>query len=69
MSANTEQVGGDHYKKLKIQTWDFIAANDLDFFQGNIIKYVVRNKDSKIEDLKKAQHYLTKYIEIEEEKQ
>ena len=36
------QWGGDHYKKLPIQVWDFIAANKLDYFQGNVVKYVSR---------------------------
>ena len=64
-TANDVQVGGDHYKRLAIQTWDFIASNDLDFFQGNIIKYVTRWKTKGgVEDLRKARHYLDKYIEL-----
>lgn len=67
MSANDRQPGGSHYKNKAIQPWDFIASNDLDFFQGNIIKYVVRWREKGgIEDLRKAQHYLEKYIEVEE---
>lgn len=62
--ANDVQVGGTHYKDQKIQPWDFIMSNNLDFFQGNIIKYVTRWKEKGgVEDLKKAQHYLQKYIE------
>lgn len=68
MSDNNNQVGGDHYQK-PIQPWDYIAANKLDYFQGNVIKYVSRFRDKNgIEDLKKAQHYLQKLIEIEERK-
>lgn len=37
-TANNTQVGGDHYKQQAIQPWDYIAANNLDFFQGSIIK-------------------------------
>lgn len=65
MSANNNQVGGDHYKKLKIQAWDFIIANDLDFLRGNIVKYIVRKKGDihkQHEDLLKARHYLDKLI-------
>ena len=52
------QEGGDHYSKHKIQPYTFITANDLSFFQGNVIKYVVRYKDKNgIEDLKKIIHY------------
>jgi hypothetical protein len=35
------QIGGEHYK-LKIQPFKFIMENNLNFFQGNVIKYVVR---------------------------
>lgn len=66
--TNNIQVGGDHYQKA-IQPWDYIAANGLDYFQGNVIKYVTRFRDKNgIEDLKKAQHYLQKLIELEEQK-
>ncbi len=48
------QEGGDHYSKHKIQPYTFIQTNGLSFFQGNVIKYVVRYKDKNgIEDLKK----------------
>jgi len=63
---NNVQIGGDHYKKNKIQTWDFIHENNLGFIQGNIIKHVVRYKDKNgVEDLKKARHYIDKLIEVE----
>ena len=56
-SAKDRQEGGDHYK-IKIQPYDFIMSNNLNFFQGNVIKYVVRYlKKSKIEDLNKIIHY------------
>jgi hypothetical protein len=65
--ANDRQEGGEHYKKLKIQTWDYIAANGLGYFEGNIIKYVSRWKEKGgLEDLKKARHYLDKLIEVSE---
>ena len=65
MSANDLQVGGDHYKKA-IQPWDFVASNNLGFFEGNIIKYVTRWRDKNgVEDLRKARHYLDKLIELE----
>lgn len=69
MSANETQVAGGHYKKLDPQPWDVIAAWGLDWFQGAILKYVVRCHDKNgIEDLKKARHVLDKMIEIEEAK-
>lgn len=62
--ANTRQVAGDHYIQ-PIQPWDYIAANGLDFFEGNIVKYVTRwKKKGGVEDLQKARHYLDKLIEL-----
>ena len=66
-TANAIQVGGDHYKAKSIQPWDFIAANQLGYFEGNIVKYVSRWRDKGgINDLKKARHYLDKLIELED---
>ena len=63
---NNIQIGGDHYKRNKIQVWDFIHENDIGFIAGNIIKYIVRYKNKNgVEDLKKARHYLDKLIEEE----
>jgi hypothetical protein len=65
-NANENQIGGYHYKTKKIQPWDFIAANNLGYFEGNIIKYVSRWKEKNgIEDLRKARHYLDKLIELQ----
>jgi hypothetical protein len=56
-------VGGSHYRAI-IQHWDFALANNLDYFQGQITKYVIRWKEKGgIQDLEKAQHFLEKYIE------
>lgn len=65
--ANDIQYGGNHYKGTQIQHWDFAAANGLDYFQGCITKYVTRWRlKNGLEDLKKAQHFLQKYIELVE---
>jgi hypothetical protein len=62
------QIGGSHYKKLKIQPTEFIHANNIPFIEGNIIKYVIRHKDKNgIEDLLKAKHYLDLLIKFEYE--
>lgn len=66
LTANEMQEGGDHYKSLKIQTWDYIVANNIGYLEGNIIKYVSRYKSKNgMEDLKKAMHYLEKLMEVE----
>ena len=67
MEANATQVGGQHYKSKAIQPWDYIASNNLGYLEGNVVKYVSRWKDKGgVEDLKKAQHYLAKLIEVNE---
>lgn len=63
--VNEKQVGGTHYKTA-IQPWDYIAANNIGYFEGNVIKYVSRwRQKNGVEDLKKAVHYLQKLIELE----
>lgn len=62
--ASTRQVGGEHYQK-KIQPWDVIETYGLDYFEGNVLKYLLRRKVNRLEDLRKAAHYLEKVIERE----
>ena len=63
-----DQVGGDHYKNMTLQPIEYIIKNNLNFCEGNIIKYITRYKDKNgIEDLKKARHYLEMLIELFEE--
>lgn len=72
VSPLTIQVGGDHYKTMAIQPVEFAIANKLDFFQKDIVKYVVRRKGDKakrLEDLNKAKHYIDLYIEAIEKGQ
>ncbi len=59
-----KQVGGNHYAKHKIQPWDIIDDWGLDYYLGNVIKYVLRDKYDQVEDLHKAIHYLEKKIEL-----
>ena len=64
MNANDMQTGGTHYQ-VAIQPWDYIIANNLGYLEGNVIKYVTRYKNKGgVEDLRKAQHYLIKLIEV-----
>jgi hypothetical protein len=65
-NALNVQVGGDHYKKLKIQPIEFIHANNIPFIEGNIIKYIVRWRDKNgIKDLEKVKHYVDLLISLE----
>ena len=67
MSALDMQVQGDHYKKLKIQPVEYIYANGIGYFEGNVIKYVTRWRDKNgVADLLKARHYIDLLLELEE---
>lgn len=62
-----EQIGGDHYVSKPLDTFDVVDAYDLDFYEGNVIKYVTRRKGtSRLEDLLKARHYLDIVIRHEQ---
>lgn len=59
-----KQIGGSHYKTMKIQPSIFINENKLMFAEGNAIKYICRhNLKGKKEDILKAIHYLEMVIE------
>ena len=59
-----KQVGGKHYKIMKIQPSHFINENNLPFAEGHAIKYICRHKlKNKKEDLLKAIHYIEMIIE------
>lgn len=63
LEQEKKQVGGRHYLKA-IQPWDIIRAWDLNYWEGNIVKYTLRHKGKgKREDLEKAIHYLEYLIE------
>lgn len=69
MPANDIQHGGKHYKKLKIQHWDYVEANGIPYLEACAIKYLTRWRDKGgIEDLRKAIHYIEKRIELETER-
>lgn len=71
MPANDRQVGGTHYKTASNvpQHWDLAVMYQWDPFQYQITKYVMRWKskhetpEKRLDDLKKARHFLDKYIE------
>lgn len=67
-TAMSNQVGGTHYKDLGIQPLELTLKNmGLEAFEGacytKINKYMIRNKDDKVEQLKKARHVLDMWIE------
>ena len=64
-TVSSSSHGPSHYKRGKIEIWDFIRDQDLNYHLGNAIKYICRagHKDSKVDDLKKAIHYLQNELE------
>jgi hypothetical protein len=65
-SAMQIQVGGGHYKDLKIQPIDYILENGLGYCEANVVKYITRwRSKGGVEDLRKAKHYIDILIERE----
>lgn len=65
----TKQVGGEHYKKYKIQPLEFAEQAQLNPIIFCAFKYVCRYKDKNgKEDLDKALHCLSVFEEIGTEK-
>lgn len=69
-SANSIQIGGEHYKRFKgFEPWDVITAWELGYLDGTALKYIARWKHKNgVEDLNKAIHFLQKCVEVEEAK-
>jgi hypothetical protein len=65
MADRKKQIGGDHYSRHTIQPFDIIDEYGLNFYEGNALKYLLRQKDDRILDLEKAKHYLEVLIDLE----
>jgi hypothetical protein len=56
----------DHYQLGRIEVWDFIVDQDMDYLLGNVIKYVCRAGakpgESREDDLRKAIAYLNRAL-------
>lgn len=60
------QVGGDHYRKMKIQPIEYIHANGIPFIEGNIITYVSRWRvKGGLKDLREARHFIDLLMSLE----
>lgn len=61
-----KQVGGDHYKKMKIQPIEYAVANNLGPCEFLALRYISRRKGpNRIQDLEKAIHSLEMLIQFE----
>jgi hypothetical protein len=64
------QVGGQHYLSKTVQPWAAMESwlsheEFIGYLRGNVVKYLARcNEKGGLDDLKKAQHYLSKLIEL-----
>lgn len=65
-----EQPDNSHYTKGGIEPWTYIQANNLNFFEGSVVKYVTRWRyKNGIEDLRKARVYIDELIRQEEDRE
>jgi hypothetical protein len=65
MSALDIQIGGSHYRNKGIQPIELIVALNLNFIEGNIVKYITRYKEKNgVQDLMKCIHYSQLAIEL-----
>lgn len=63
-TANQRQVDGGHYGGVPFQHWDIVIAHDLNYFEAQILRYVMRcRKKAGLVDLQKAHHFIEKYME------
>ncbi len=61
-----DNINPDYYRK-GIETTDYIQSHSMNYLEGNIIKYVTRHKSKGgVDDLRKAEWYLTRLIKQEE---
>ena len=65
-NATSKQIGGDHYKNCAIQPIDYIVKNNLDFLEGNVVKYITRHKTKGEgrKDIEKVIHYAELILEL-----
>lgn len=64
--------GESDYAKHRIQVWDIVEEYNLDFFTGNVLKYILRKKGetdvevaaNRRKDLLKAKHYIEHMVSM-----
>ena len=61
-----KQIGGTHYKDCAIQPIDYIVKNNLNFLEGNVVKYITRHKTKGEgrKDIEKVIHYAELILEL-----
>ena len=61
-----DKINPDYYVGTRIQVSDFISEFNLNYFEGNIVKYITRHrkKGSGPQDIKKVIHYAELILEL-----
>lgn len=68
--ANQKQVGGTHYKDMKLEPWDIADTwpieQQIGIYRHGALKYIMRmgSKDDSLQEINKAIHYLEKLKEV-----
>tara|TARA_Y100001973_G_scaffold57618_2_gene84949 strand:- start:18287 stop:18535 length:249 start_codon:yes stop_codon:yes gene_type:complete len=61
-NMDEDKINPSYYKK-GIETTDYIVSHNMNYVEGNIIKYVTRYKEKNgLQDLLKAEWYLNRLI-------
>lgn len=67
-TKSSSKYSPSHYQRGTIEVWDFLADQQLDYFLGNVVKYVCRaghkRYEEEIDDLLKAKAYIEKKIAL-----
>lgn len=59
-----------HYNQGTLEVWDVTTDWNLNFLEGNIVKYVARHRTKNgLQDLLKARQYLDKLIDVETDRE
>jgi hypothetical protein len=65
-NSSVTKYDPQHYQRGRIQVWDFIVDQQLDFLAGNVIKYICRaghkDQESEIDDWLKVKAYVDRKI-------
>ena len=65
-SALSKQVGGNHYKYMKIQPVEYCRANEMGGLESSVVRYVSRHKEKNGRiDIEKAIHCLELILELD----
>ena len=64
--TSKDNIKPEHNGDSGIDVISFCQANNLDFMQGNVIKYITRyRKKNGLEDLRKAVEYINRILATE----